>query len=82
MTIRSNFEIEIRWKNGERRSIPFYATNYQAHKALTALGFAMNMSEVDEIVMWACWKDSKGNERKVQHNRISYVKAEKANKAA
>jgi hypothetical protein len=82
MTMRSNFDIEIRWKNGERRSIPFYATNYQAHKVLTALGFALNMSEVDEIVMWACWKDSKGNERKVQHNRISYVKAEKAHKAA
>lgn len=82
MTIRNNFEIEIRWKNGERRSIPFYATNYQAHKALTALGFAMNRSEVDEIVMWVCWTDRNGNERKTQHNRVSYGRAVKANKAA
>ena len=79
--MRSNYEIEIRWENGDTRTIPMYATPYQANKALTALSYALNRSEVKELVLWVKYT-LKGVECKSQHNRISYVKAEKANKAA
>lgn len=74
--MRANFELEIRWENGDIKTIPMHATSYQAHKALTALGFALNRSEVKEIVMWVCSKFGK-----VQHNRVTYGRAEKSQAA-
>lgn len=79
--MRSDFEIEIRWENGDTRTIPMYATPYQANKALTALSYALNRSEVKELVLWVKYT-LKGVECKSRHNRINYAKAEKANKAA
>lgn len=79
--MRSNYEIEIRWENGDTSTIPMYATPYQANKALTALGYALNRSDVKELVLWVKYA-LKGVECKSQHNRISYVKTEKAHKAA
>lgn len=79
--MRSNFEIEIRWENGDTRTIPMYATQYQANRALTALSYALNRSDVKELVLWVKYT-LKGTECKSQHNRISYGKVEKAKKAA
>ncbi len=75
--MRSNFEIEIRWENGETRAIPMYATQYQANKALTALSYALNRSEVKELVLWVKYTLN-GVECKSQHSRIGYGKAKKA----
>lgn len=79
--MRSNYEIEIRWENGDTRAIPMYATPCQANKAMTALSYALNRSEVKELVLWVKYT-LKGVECKSQHNRISYGKIEKAHKAA
>ena len=75
--MRSNYEIEIRWENGDTRNIPMYATQYQANKALTALSYALNRSEVKELVLWVKYT-LKGVECKSQHSRIGYGVAEKA----
>lgn len=75
--MRSNFEIEIRWENGETRTIPMYATTYQANRALTALSYALNRSEVKELVLWVKYT-LKGVEHKSQHSRIGYGMAKKA----
>ena len=75
--MRSNFEIEIRWENGDTRTIPMYATPYQANRALTALSYALNRSEVKELVLWVKYT-LKGVECKSQHSRISYGNAKKA----
>lgn len=76
--LRNNFEIEIRWENGDTRTIPMYATPRQATKALTALSFALNMSKVKELVMWVCYER---NNSRVQWSRIGYGRVEKAQPA-
>ena len=73
----SDYEIEIRWENGDTRTIPMYATPYQANRALTALSYALNRSEVKELVLWAKYT-LKGVEHKTQHSRIGYGRATKA----
>lgn len=78
--MRSNFEIEIRWENGDTRTIPMYATPYQANKALTALSYALNRSEVKELVLWVKYT-LKGMECKSQHSRIGYGRVTKAQSA-
>lgn len=78
--MRSNYEIEIRWENGDTRTIPMYATPYQANRALTALSYALNRSEVKELLMWVKYT-ARGVECKSQHNRIFYGRAEKAQPA-
>lgn len=75
--MRSNFEIEIRWENGDTRTIPMYATTYQANKSMTALSYALNRSEVKELVLWVKYT-LKGVECKSQHSRIGYGNAKKA----
>ena len=74
--MRSDYEIEIRWENGDTRTIPMYATPYQANKALTALSYALNRSEVKELVLWAKYT-LKGVEHKTQHSRIGYGRVDK-----
>lgn len=69
--MRSNYEIEIRWENGDTRTIPMYATPYQANRALTALSYALNRSEVKELVLWVKYT-LKGVEHKTQHSCIGY----------
>lgn len=78
--MRSNYEIEIRWENGSTAIIPMYATPYQANKALTALSYALNRSEVKELVLWVKYT-LKVVECKSQHSRIGYGRAEKAQPA-
>ena len=78
--MRSNFEIEIRWENGDTRTIPMYATTYQANKALTALSYALNRSEVKELVLWGKYT-LKGVEHKTQHSRIGYGRVDKEHPA-
>ena len=78
--MRSDYEIEIRWENGDTRAIPMYATPYQANRALTALSYALNRSEVRELVLWVKYT-LKGVECKSQHSRIGYGMAEKAQPA-
>ena len=75
--MRSNFEIEIRWENGDTRTIPMYATTYQATKAMTALGCALNMSDVKEVVLWVCTRMGR-----VRHNAIKFGTIKKAAEAA
>lgn len=75
--MRSNYEIEIRWENGDTRNIPMYATTYQANKALTALSYALNQSGVDHLTLWVVTKLGR-----VRHSRIGYGKIKKADKAA
>ena len=75
--MRSNYEIEIRWENGDTRAIPMYATAYQANRALTALSYALNQSGVDHLTLWVVTKLGR-----VQHSRIGYGKINKADKAA
>lgn len=78
--MRSDYEIEIRWENGDTRTIPMYATAYQANKALTALSYALNRSEVKELVLWVKYT-LKGVEHKTQHSRIGYGRVAKAQPA-
>ena len=78
--MRSDYEIEIRWENGDTRTIPMYATAYQANKALTALSYALNRSEVKELVLWVKYT-LKGVECRSQHSRIGYGRAVKAQPA-
>lgn len=75
--MRSNFEIEIRWENGDTRTIPMYTTTYQANKALTALSYALNMSGVNEVVLWVCTRMGR-----VRHNAIKFGTIKKATEAA
>lgn len=75
--MRSNFEIEIRWENGDTRTIPMYATQYQANRALTALGYALNRSGVKELVLWVCTQMGR-----VRHNAVKFGTIKKAHKAA
>lgn len=77
LRMRSNYEIEIRWENGDTRNIPMYATQYQANRALTALSYALNRSEVKELVLWVKYT-LKGVEHKSQYSRIGYGMAKKA----
>lgn len=78
--MRSDYEIEIRWENGDTRTIPMYATAYQANRALTALSYALNRSEVKELVLWVKYT-LKGVEHRTQHSRIGYGRAEKSQPA-
>ena len=74
--MRINYEIEIRWENGDTRTIPMYATAYQANRALTALSYALNRSDVKELVLWVKYT-LKGVECKTQHSRIGYGRVAK-----
>ena len=53
-----------------------YATTYQANRALTALSYALNRSDVKELVLWAKYT-LKGVEHKTQHSRIGYGRVAK-----
>lgn len=75
--MRSDYEIEIRWENGDTRTIPMYATPYQANRALTALSYALNRSEVKELLLCVVGT-FKGEPYKSVHSRIGYGRSEKA----
>lgn len=75
--MRSDYEIEIRWENGDTRTIPMYATRYQVTKAMTALGCALNMSGVKEVVLWVCTRMGR-----VRHNAVKFGTIKKGTEAA
>lgn len=75
--MRSDYELEIRREDGTVQAIPMHATAYQATKAMTALGCALNMSGVKEVVLWVCTRIGR-----VRHNAIKFGTIKKATEAA
>lgn len=75
--MRSDYEIEIRRDDGTVQAIPMHTTAYQATKAMTALGCALNMSGVNEVVLWVCTRMGR-----VRHNAVKFGTIKKATEAA
>lgn len=73
LMLRSDYEMEIIREDGTVQSIKMYCTAYQANKAFTAMGYALNRSNVEQLTLWVYSRISR-----VRCNRITYGKAQKA----